>query len=199
MRQHVRIDDGTYGPCDAPEVLECSLGATVLHGTDEEEAKRLSELVLTAPEPSRAGASGSILPSFYGRIPVRSEAVLPYLLKLREALPEETFLRAREFKRERDRGDEFHLTVITARETRALRKRGIRFDTKRRFSYELIGVGSAVSPEGDRTWFVVVSSPELSAYRESLGLERLDFHVTLGFIEKDVHGVPKDASTLLAP
>ena len=30
-----------------------------------------------------------------------------------------------------------------------------------------------------------------------MGLPRHDFHVTLGFEGKDVHGVPKDSTTIL--
>ena len=38
----------------------------------------------------------------------------------------------------------------------------------------------------------------LDAARDELHLPKQDFHVTLGFAHADIHGVAKDASTLMS-
>ena len=60
-----------------------------------------------------------------------------------------------------------------------------------------LGVGTAT--KGDNTaYFEVISWPEAQRWRKDLGLGEKDLHITIGFIGSDVHGVPKDKSTLIA-
>lgn len=51
--------------------------------------------------------------------------------------------------------------------------------------------------EVKEAYFIVIDWPAASALRTELGLPRMDFHITLGFSVKDIHGVKKDSSTLL--
>lgn len=44
-------------------------------------------------------------------------------------------------------------------------------------------------------YFVVVYWPEAQEFRAQLGLGRKDLHITVGYREADIHGVPKDRST----
>jgi hypothetical protein len=56
---------------------------------------------------------------------------------------------------------------------------------------KLMGLGSA-EKAGNKCFFVVLKSELLDESRTNLGLDSKDFHITLGFKWKDVHGVPKN-------
>lgn len=66
------------------------------------------------------------------------------------------------------------------------------------------GLGKASAPRSesdqaasDTAWFVVLDWPSGAEARAALGLDRHDFHITVGFHANDVHGVAKDLTTLL--
>ena len=59
-----------------------------------------------------------------------------------------------------------------------------------------LGIGEQ-SEDGNSVQYVVVSWPEIQELRERFGLPKKDLHVTLGYTQKDIHGVPKDESTLI--
>lgn len=132
--------------------------------------------------------------SYWGA-PVDSQAVEAYVTRWRKAVGEtqaEAFEAARIA---RDGRDQLHLTFLTPKDMRALSKRGIRPDRNLSFAFDFLGVGKA--EDGDKeTWFIIASSPEAQEWRASQGLPHHDFHVTLGFRGGDIHGVPKDSSTL---
>lgn len=48
----------------------------------------------------------------------------------------------------------------------------------------------------NEAYFVVLEWTAADALREELGLARLDFHITLGFTDKDIHSLRKNRSTL---
>lgn len=48
-------------------------------------------------------------------------------------------------------------------------------------------------------FFVVIEWPEAQRLRSQMGLPVKDFHITLGFTEKDIHNCRKDLSTLIYP
>jgi hypothetical protein len=56
---------------------------------------------------------------------------------------------------------------------------------------EMLGVGTA-SGKGNTTYFIVCKSDSLEAVRTRFNLPKHDFHITLGFNDKDVFGVPKN-------
>lgn len=97
-------------------------------------------------------------------------------------------------KIERDGGYSFHITVLSPKETRQLRKSGTIIE-EQDFAYTLSGIGQAVDGEKE-AWYIVVKSDEMNNYRNELGLPPKDFHITLGFKNSDVHTMPKDDSTL---
>mmetsp|Transcript_4416 Transcript_4416/g.10612 ORF Transcript_4416/g.10612 Transcript_4416/m.10612 type:complete len:1152 (-) Transcript_4416:225-3680(-) len=53
--------------------------------------------------------------------------------------------------------------------------------------------------EGEKNWcfFLVCSYPRAAALRKKLGLAPKDFHITLGFNERDIHACSKGVNTLL--
>jgi len=60
-----------------------------------------------------------------------------------------------------------------------------------------LGIGTVV--DGDnQAYFEVLEWPEAQQWRNSLGLGHKDLHITAGFKDSDIHGVPKNRSTLVS-
>lgn len=107
----------------------------------------------------------------------------------------------------RDKGM-FHVTVINAAEYSNLKKN---YPEKIETINEQIGntielffhgIGHAEGSvkknnEINTTFFAVLESVNLNIFREKLKLKKHDFHITIGFDKKDVHGVKKDRSTVI--
>tara|TARA_Y100000034_G_scaffold28883_2_gene34743 strand:- start:14358 stop:14930 length:573 start_codon:yes stop_codon:yes gene_type:complete len=119
-------------------------------------------------------------------------------------------------KFERD-GHEWHITIISAielnnviRNIKAKNQELSKKQVKKQIKNKIIsnikenvrttptykGVG-AVKEEDNIAYFVVVDWPEMQNVRHSIKLPSKDFHVTLGFKNNDIHGIPKDKSTLI--
>lgn len=105
-----------------------------------------------------------------------------------------------ENKDARDGGREFHLTLIDPKETRMLRKQGVDLTEIEDAQLRAVpqGVGKQTDESsGNETWFITAESPGADELRSRLGLGTKDYHITLGFTQKDIHGVPKDGSTVV--
>lgn len=61
-----------------------------------------------------------------------------------------------------------------------------------------LGLGRLEQADGNFALFVVVDWPEQQALRQRHGLQANHPHITIGFRESDIHGVPKDRGTLLS-
>jgi len=59
-----------------------------------------------------------------------------------------------------------------------------------------LGIGR-VAKSGAEALFVVVEWPSANQFLNTVGADKRDFHVTLGFKDKDIHGVAKNQTTLL--
>jgi len=104
---------------------------------------------------------------------------------------------------------EYHVTVVDIPDSKALKAiKGLsnsQFDAWLKSlngqtipgKWKSLGVGS-VSKGADTAYFEVISWPEAQAWRKELGLGEKDLHITIGFKGSDVHGVPKDKSTIIA-
>lgn len=99
----------------------------------------------------------------------------------------------------RDRGH-YHITVMSVMEFNSVSNSiGIgNFveDLESIFNYDfddvkLMGLGCA-ERSTNKAYFIVVQSEKLQLFREKYNLPRKDFHITVGFLHKDVHGVPKN-------
>lgn len=97
-------------------------------------------------------------------------------------------------KSNRASGSGYHVTVLTPKETRALKNRNIELPDNPRI--ELIGVGSIESGD-NKAWYVVCASPELDQWRNQHNLPPKDYHITLGFHNKDVYDKFKGKDTLI--
>jgi hypothetical protein len=58
------------------------------------------------------------------------------------------------------------------------------------------GIGS-VKDGNNQVWYVIVQSKQLDKLRSDLNLPLKDFHITIGFIEKDIFKYRKDITTLI--
>ena len=61
---------------------------------------------------------------------------------------------------------------------------------------KILGIGR-VKKGNDDVFFLVVTWDAANNLREALGLEKKDFHITLGFANKDLHDVGKGESTIV--
>lgn len=74
------------------------------------------------------------------------------------------------------------------------------FDHLHGTQLHILGIGRATtttSSEHSETYFAVVKWPQAQALRQTFGLLPAHLHITLGFTDKDIHRVPKNASTII--
>lgn len=146
-------------------------------------------------EDSGVGTLREFKKSFVG-FAVDLKTVENSLRILKEALPEEVYAAAVDAKAKRDGAEKYHMTVVSPAELKRFRRLAPVALTTRKMEYQIVGVGSVKNDE-TQTWFAVVSCPKAQEWRNALGLVPYDFHITLGFTKSDIHGVPKDATTLI--
>lgn len=100
----------------------------------------------------------------------------------------------------RDDG-EFHLTVVSPEEYINLTKFKAGLLQKNYIgkaeSFCILGLGKN-STSDNIAFYAVVESEGLDALRNKLLLPKRDFHITIGFSSRDIHGVKKDRTTLVA-
>lgn len=93
----------------------------------------------------------------------------------------------------------FHLTVVAPDELRLIGKElDGRLMLKGRV--QLHGLGKRTDTRdslGNEVFYVVATSSDFDKLRAGLGLPKRDLHITLGFKKADIHGVPKDLSTMI--
>jgi hypothetical protein len=139
-----------------------------------------------------------ILGNNYLGIKVSNDFVEPFLDDLKGILGDD-FDVYTENQQNRDHGD-YHITVINTMDYNRLAKEvGVESfinSLEPILNYEIddlemLGVGTVT--KGDNTaYFVVCNSDKLDAVRNRFGLDKKDFHITLGFKNKDVFGLPKN-------
>lgn len=125
--------------------------------------------------------------------------VQPYLNELKDILGEENYNKFTEQQIKRDNGHH-HITVINVMDYNRLSKE-MGFDKFTKsldlvFKYpiddlKLLGVGKAIK-NNNISFFIVCKSEKLEAVRKRFELKEHDFHSTIGFLWKDVFGVPKN-------
>jgi hypothetical protein len=125
--------------------------------------------------------------------------VEPYLNELKEHLSDLDFEEYTKNQQVRDKGH-YHITVINVMDyNRLMKDIGMdefinSLDTILKYEIDdlkMFGVGTA-EKSGNRAFFVVCQSDKLDAIRTRFDLPKQDFHITLGFKDKDVHGVRKN-------
>lgn len=135
----------------------------------------------------------------YIGIDITPNIVYPFLNSLKEILGDKKYNEYHKSQQDRDNGH-YHITVINVMEYNKLTKdMGIdKFvnSLEAVFNYDfndvkLMGLGTA-EKNGNRAYFVVVDSDDLQEVRKKYGLTNHDFHITIGFLYKDVFGVRKN-------
>ena len=139
-----------------------------------------------------------ILGNNYLGIKVPNDVVEPFLDDLKEILGD-NFDNYNRNQQDRDHGN-YHITVINTMDYNRLAKEvGVEnfvnsLETILNYEIddlEMLGVGT-VSKGDNKTYFVVCNSDKLDAVRTRFGLGKQYFHITLGFKDKDVFGIPKN-------
>lgn len=136
--------------------------------------------------------------SNYLGIEIPQTEVSPFLNQLKEILGDQY----EEFTKNQQNSEQgqFNLTVINTIDYNKLSKEiGLdkfinSLDPVMKFEVtdlKLMGLGKA-EHSGNKSYFIVVKSEQLDEVRNHFGLEPKDFHITLGFKHKDVHGVRKN-------
>jgi hypothetical protein len=135
----------------------------------------------------------------YLGIKIPNESLQLYLNELKEVLGEEDYNLFTENQQRRDSG-EYHITVINVADYNKLTKElGMdKFVSSLDsiFKYPIddlkfMGIGTATRNE-NRAYFIVCDSDKLTAVRNRYELYNHDFHITLGFLHRDVFGVRKN-------
>ena len=138
------------------------------------------------------------LGSNYLGIKIQDTQVHPFLEQLKDILGEQ-FEEYTSNQKKRD-SDAYHITVINVIDySRLTKEMGIdkfvnSLDGILKASIDdlkLMGVGKAQKNE-NTAYFVVCRSELLDEVRKMYNLPEQDFHITLGFKHKDVHGVRKN-------
>ncbi|WP_448211143.1 hypothetical protein [Colwellia sp. MEBiC06753] len=127
---------------------------------------------------------------------VDQTAVAQYLTRLNQILQQD-FQRFRQNQINRDHG-KFHITLVNPFEIKELTDFQVQslVDGKHQFEFDIIDLGMVKNETGS-AYFVVAESESAEALRKGLQLSAKDFHITLGFAPKDVHGVAKDRTTIV--
>lgn len=127
-------------------------------------------------------------------------------------------------RREFVRGRAHHITLVGPKEISKLplEMKTNRQDCLKNFncalfgtSFDVVGVGkvqrrakvtsetclsiSDFDPITEEAYFAIVEWPSAQTYRRKLGLPLANFHMTLGFRDKDIHDMAKDISTIVKP
>lgn len=135
----------------------------------------------------------------YLGIKINNELVNPFLEKLKDFIGEDDFNEFTKNQQVRDGGG-FHITVINVMDyNRLMNEMGVdnfvnsldKVLTTEINDLRMLGIGTATKSI-NRTFFVVCKSDILDTIRERYNLSNHDFHITLGFKDKDVFGVRKN-------
>ena len=134
----------------------------------------------------------------YVGVKIPKGIVDPFLLELKDILGDkyESYI---DLQQKRDH-NEYHITVINVMDYNKLSKdigmdkfiNSLESDLKYPIDdIQMLGIGTATKTT-NTTYFVVCRSEKLKAIRDKYNLPEQDFHITLGFLHKDVFGVRKN-------
>lgn len=190
-------------PCSASK-RPCPVGGE--HYTDKGQAQEAFEASHAAVPPPAARSlprtvvKPPVIPfangQYYG-CHINKTALNEYLDATQKELGVGRFASYQGNKVQRDRGYNYHMTVVSPPELRAAKAAGKTLTPAPEASdITFEGLGRCSDGENE-AYYVVCSSPSLDAWREENGLEKKDFHITLGFSRKDVHTVGKGEDTII--
>lgn len=212
VKFHVSPSDGVARPCNAgsgPNSRGCKYGLnSEQHYATAAEAQKQYEKEMTKNNEKLLKISKSFTStlkpkkngSYYG-IDVNEQDIKKFIDKWRENIEPEKISLMEQNKIDRDKEYAFHATIIKPNEVRLLKKNNsieqVDKNVNKEFKIKPVGVGSVIDEEkGKETWFIVCQSEEINAFRQRIGLDDHDVHITLGFIGGDIHNQPKNSKTI---
>ena len=137
----------------------------------------------------------------YASVTLPDEVIELKLKAWTQYIGEENAKRLADNRVRRDRDSGRHITVVRPSEMQQVGLDKVREAFKGHdLDFTLGGIGTISRGRGSRakeTWYVVATCPQADQIRESLGLPKYDYHVTIGFEGWDVHDRPKDMSTVV--
>lgn len=131
--------------------------------------------------------------SYYG-LTIDENKVEKHLEAWKKEVGENNAEKMEKAKINRDGGYHFHITALTPKETRQLKKSEVKIEQPS-FNVQLTGIGSVQDGEKE-AWFITAQSSEIDEFRSNLGLPKHNLHITIGFKNGDVHNKPKDETSL---
>lgn len=135
----------------------------------------------------------------YLGIKIPNSIIQPFLIQLKDIIGDDDYTKYTELQQKRDNGN-YHITVINVMDYNKISKEmgmdNFINSLDNIFKYEIddlkmLGIGTATKNE-NRAYFIVCNSDKLAAIRTRYNLPKQDFHITIGFLNKDVFGVPKN-------
>lgn len=148
---------------------------------------------------SFSGSPKLIKNSYYG-IPIDSQLLHQINEDVEKMVGTEKFEKMRQFKNERDKNEEYHITIIKPNELRKIKKENINIQNiiNKEFSFKISGIGRLLDTATEKeTWYVKLESNELDKQRALINLDKSYYHITLGFLNKDIHDTPRDNNTII--
>ena len=201
IKYHITQD----GPreCRAKERL-CPLGGEHFDSRDEANTSYLfgiKEEFSTVPISEKRSLPdlitvGALRPmkggSYFGTV-ITDRLIGNHLALLEKHIGEEKFKELEQNKVDRDGDYHFHMTILEPKDVRKIGKGTLKDMPV--FNTTLKGIGSVSNEAGNETWYIIVESDEIQNWREDLGLEPKDLHITLGFLGKDIYNMRKNEET----
>lgn len=90
-----------------------------------------------------------------------------------------------------------HITIINVAESKKIDHKTLEKLIGKEVEIEICGIGKAIDPKkNNEAHFVVIVSEDLKKVRKDLGLKEHDFHITIGFDNKDVFGQSKGKDSI---
>jgi hypothetical protein len=97
------------------------------------------------------------------------------------------------YKNLRD-GNSYHLTILPVYEyVKVINE--VKSILNKVVTIDMLGIGKA-EKNNNEAHFIVAKSLDIDTILDDLKIERKDLHITIGFYEKDVFGVPKNETTI---
>lgn len=184
-------------------------GAALMHGIYFTNKQRIATMELLRSSSSTECIALSTIrlmpspdqPKFVGAT-VRPENVRTCRKAMRYMLGKGTAEACEANLHKRNGAEAYHVTIVEPAEFQSLGSDDAeRSDKVKELLGQLIwiecGKLGAARKGRDHTYYSIATAPLAQRLRSTLGLQPKSLHVTLGFNEADVHGVSKDASTIV--
>lgn len=128
----------------------------------------------------------------YYQFEIVEALVQPYIQELKEIYKDdlEKIEKAIENQQKRDNG-KYHMTIFTPQESKNIKEEDLGVAGADKIF--LMGLGK-VEKDGEEAYYIAVESPQMQGLRTICDLPEKDFHITLGFTDKDIHDVEKKAN-----